>query len=361
MSFFALALHKRKTVLLFLLIKLLRKMFIKKIGIDLGTTNTVVFLPKRGIVINEPTVVALNKPSGSVLSVGIEAKEMVGRTPDDIVTYRPLKDGVIAEYYITQAMLSYFISKSVGSFNILRPDVVISVPAGITPTEYRAVMNAAKEAGARETYPVKEPILAALGAGIPIHSAEGHMIVNIGGGTTEVAVISLGGIVTWNSLRVAGNKFDQAIMEYIKKKYNLAIGETTAENIKINIGTAIPNRNKMETNVRGRDLISGLPKDIIVNSNEIAEALNPHLVEIMNAVQTVFNVTPPELAADIMEKGIILSGGSSQLRDLEEFFKRSLGVSAYLAENPILCVAKGTSIVLEHLDIYKRTLLQKRQ
>ncbi len=326
----------------------------------MGTTNTLVFLPKKGIAINEPTVVALSKPDNTVLAVGAEAKEMVGRTPDDIVTYRPLKDGVIAEYYITESMLRYFISKSVGPFNIWRPDVVVSVPAGITSTEYRAVINAAKEAGARDTYPVKEPILAALGAGIPIHSAEGNMIVNIGGGTTEVAVISLGGIVTWYSLRVAGNKFDQSISDYIKKKYNLAIGETTAENIKITIGTALPGRNKTEMKIRGRDLGSGLPKDLLINSNEVAEAINQHLVEIMNAVQSVFNVTPPELTADIMEKGIILSGGSSQLRDLEEFFKRSLGVSAYVAEDPILCVAKGTAMVLSHLDVYKRTLLNKR-
>lgn len=335
-------------------------MFTRKIGVDLGTTNTLVFLPKKGIAINEPTVVALSKPDNTVLAVGAEAKEMVGRTPDDIVTYRPLKDGVIAEYYITESMLRYFISKSVGPFNIWRPDVVVSVPAGITSTEYRAVINAAKEAGARDTYPVKEPILAALGAGIPIHSAEGNMIVNIGGGTTEVAVISLGGIVTWYSLRVAGNKFDQSISDYIKKKYNLAIGETTAENIKITIGTALPGRNKTEMKIRGRDLGSGLPKDLLINSNEVAEAINQHLVEIMNAVQSVFNVTPPELTADIMEKGIILSGGSSQLRDLEEFFKRSLGVSAYVAEDPILCVAKGTAMVLSHLDVYKRTLLNKR-
>ncbi len=335
-------------------------MFTKKIGIDLGTTNTLVFLPKKGIVINEPTVVALSKPSNAVLAVGAEAKEMVGRTPDDIVTYRPLKDGVIAEYYITESMLKYFITKSVGAFNFWRPDVVVSVPAGITSTEYRAVINAAKEAGAKETYPVKEPILAALGAGIPIHSAEGNMIVNIGGGTTEVAVISLGGIVTWHSLRVAGNKFDQSISDYIKKKYNLAIGETSSENIKINVGTALPTRNKMEMKIRGRDLGSGLPKDLVINSNEIAEAINQHLLEIMSVVQSVFNVTPPELTADIMEKGIILSGGSSQLRDLEEFFKRSLGVSAYTAEDPILCVAKGTAMVLSHLDVYKRTLLNKR-
>lgn len=335
-------------------------MFIRKIGIDLGTTNTIVFLPDKGIVINEPTAVALRRPDNTVLAVGAEAKEMVGRTPDNIVTYRPLKDGVIAEYYITRAMLKYFISKSVGPMNLFRPEVVISVPAGITSTEYRAVMNAAREAGAREVYLVKEPLLAALGAGIPIHSAEGNMIVNIGGGTTEVAVISLGGIVTWSSLRVAGNRFDQSISDYIRKKYGLAIGDTTAENVKIGVGTALANRSKMEIKVRGRDLTSGLPKDLVVTSNEVAEAINPHLVDIMQAVQSVFNVTPPELAADIMEKGIILSGGSSQLREFQEFFKRSLGVSAYVAEDPILCVAKGTAIILNHLDVYKRTLLSKR-
>ncbi len=335
-------------------------MFIKKIGIDLGTTNTLVFLPNKGIIINEPTVVALRLPDNAVLSVGTEAKEMVGRTPDNIVTYRPLKDGVIAEYYITKSMLRYFISKSVGPFNFIKPDVVISIPAGITSTEYRAVMNAAKEGGAKEVYLVKEPILASLGAGIPIHSSEGNMIVNIGGGTTEVAVISLGGIVTWSSLRVAGNRFDQSISDYIKKKYGLAIGETTAENIKINIGTALSNRNKTEIKIRGRDLQSGLPRDLVVNSNEVAEAINHHLVDIMNSVRSVFNLTPPELAADIMERGIILSGGSAQLRDLDEFFKRSLGVSAYVAEDPFFCVAKGTAIILNHLDVYKRTLLNKR-
>ncbi len=286
---------------------------------------------------------------------------MVGRTPENIVTYRPLKDGVIAEYYVTQAMLRYFISKSIGSFNIFRPDVVISVPAGITSTEYRAVMNAAKEGGAREVYLVKEPLLAALGAGIPIHSSEGNMIVNIGGGTTEVAVISLGGIVAWGSLRVAGNRFDQSISDYIKKKYGLAIGEGTAENIKISVGTALPNRNKFEMKIRGRDIASGLPRDLTVNSNEVAEAISPHLVDVMNQVQSVFNETPPELAADIMERGIILSGGSAQLRDLEEYFKRSLGVSAYVAEEPFFCVAKGTATILSHLDVYKRTLLNNKR
>lgn len=334
-------------------------MFIRKIGIDLGTTNTLVFLPDKGIITNEPTVVALRKPDNSVLAVGVEAKDMVGRTPDNIVTYRPLKDGVIAEYYITQAMLRYFISKAIGRFNVFKPDVVVSVPAGITSTEYRAVVNAAREAGAREVYPVKEPILASLGAGIPIHSSEGNMVVNLGGGTTEVAVISLGGIVAWDSLRVAGNRFDQSIADYIKKKYSLAIGEATAENIKISIGSALSNRNKLETKIRGRDLISGLPRDLIINSNEVAEAINPHLMDIIGSIQKVFNVTPPELAADIMEKGIILTGGTAQLRDIDEFLKRSLGVQSYVAEEPILCVAKGTSIVLGHLDIYKRTLLSK--
>ncbi|MFH0712886.1 MAG: rod shape-determining protein [Candidatus Jorgensenbacteria bacterium] len=334
-------------------------MFIRKIGIDLGTTNTLVFLPDKGIVINEPTVVALRKPDNTVLAVGQEAKEMVGRTPDNIVTYKPLKDGVIAEYYVTQAMLKYFIGKSVGPFNFFKPEVVISVPAGITSTEYRAVYNAAREAGAKEVYLVKEPLLAALGAGIPIHSSEGNMVVNIGGGTTEVAVISLGGIVTWASLRVAGNRFDQAITEYIKKKYGLAIGEGTAENIKIGVGTALPNRNKLEMKIRGRDLPSGLPRDLVVSSTEVAEAINPHLLEIMDTVQSVFNVTPPELAADIMEKGMILSGGSAQLRNMEDFFKRSLGVSAYTAADAIFCVSRGTATVLGHLDVYKRTLLSK--
>ncbi|OGG39592.1 rod shape-determining protein [Candidatus Jorgensenbacteria bacterium GWA1_49_17] len=334
-------------------------MFIRKIGIDLGTTNTLVFLPDKGIVINEPTVVALRKPDNTVLAVGQEAKEMVGRTPDNIVTYKPLKDGVIAEYYVTQAMLKYFIGKSVGPFNFFKPEVVISVPAGITSTEYRAVYNAAREAGAKEVYLVKEPLLAALGAGIPIHSSEGNMVVNIGGGTTEVAVISLGGIVTWASLRVAGNRFDHAIAEYIKKKYGLAIGEGTAENIKIGVGTALPSRNKLEMKIRGRDLPSGLPRDLVVSSGEVAEAINSYLLEIMDTVQSVFNVTPPELAADIMEKGIILSGGSAQLRNMEDFFKRSLGVSAYTAQDAIFCVSRGTATVLGHLDVYKRTLLSK--
>lgn len=335
--------------------------FTKKIGIDLGTANTVVFVPGKGFIINEPTIVALSVPDNNVLAVGREAKDMIGKTPDDIIAYKPLKDGVIADYYITKALLKYFISKAVGTFgSFLKPDVVISVPAGITQTERRAVINAAIEAGAREAYIVKEPILAALGAGIPINAHSGNMIVNIGGGTAEVAVVSLGGIVSWASLRVAGNKFDQAISDYIKKKYGLYIGEQTAENVKIAISSAISTRAKKEYQIRGRDSVTGLPRDITLTSNEIAEALHPHLVDIAKNIQQVFNETPPELVADIMEKGLIISGGGAQIEHLPVFFKKALGVNAYVAQDPLLCVAKGTGLILNHLDVYKRTLLNKK-
>lgn len=334
-------------------------MLTRRIGIDLGTTNTVVFVPKRGFIINEPTIVALNLPDNSVLAVGKNAKEMIGRTPGDIGAYRPLKDGVVADYYITRAMLKYFIGNAVGRFSFFKPDVVISVPAGITATERRAVINAAREAGAKNAYVVREPLLAALGAGIAINSSSGNMIINIGGGTSEVAVISLGGVVRWSSLRVAGNKFDEAIISFVKRKYSISIGEQTAEAIKIAVGSALPLKNKLEFQFRGRDLISGLPKDMTINSNEVAEALNPLLMDIVSSVQAVFNETPPELVADVMEKGIIISGGSGQLRNLDEFFKRLLGVQTYVAEDPILCVAKGSGVILEHLDTYKRALLNK--
>ena len=335
-------------------------MFTRKIGIDLGTANTIVFVPGRGFIINEPTIVALSIPDNTVMAIGREAKEMVGRTPDDIKSYQPLKDGVIADYYITKAMLKYFITNAIGSFNIFKPDIVISAPAGITQTERRAITNAAKEAGAKECYIVREPILAALGAGIPINARSGSMIINLGGGTTETAIISLGGIVSWGSIRVAGNKFDSAIMDYLKKKYSLTIGAQTAENIKMEIGSALSIKNKLTYRVRGRDLISGLPKDITINSNEIAEAIHPYLLEIISSVKKVFNETPPELVADIMEKGIIISGGSSQILHLPEFFKRIFGVNTYMAEEPLFCVAKGAGIILSHLDVYKRTLLNKR-
>ncbi|HPW34227.1 MAG TPA: rod shape-determining protein [Candidatus Paceibacterota bacterium] len=336
-------------------------MFTTKIGIDLGTANTVVFVPKKDFVINEPTIVALSVPENKVLAVGREAKEMIGKTPSDIIAYKPLKDGVIADYYITKALLKYFISKAVGTLGaIIKPDVVISVPAGITQTEKRAVRNAAIEAGAKEAHLVKEPILAALGAGIPINSHSGNMIINIGGGTSEVAVVSLGGIVSWASLRIAGNKFDQAIQEYIRKKYSLYIGEQTAENAKMAISSATTTRTKKEYQIRGRDSATGLPRDLVINSNEMAEALHMHLVEIAAAVQKVFNETPPELVADIMEKGIVISGGGAQIENLPMFFKKTLGVNAYVAQEPLFCVAKGTGLILNHLDIYKRTLLNKK-
>ena len=325
-------------------------MFTRKIGIDLGTANTVVFVPGKGFIINEPTIVALNTHNNSVIAVGSEAKEMIGRTPEDIATYKPLKDGVIADYFITKALFHYFIHKAAGRFNIFKPDIIVSVPAGITQTERRAIINAALEAGAGNIFPVREPVLAALGAGIPINARSGHMVVNMGGGTSEVAVISLGGIVSWASLRIAGNKFDNAISDYVKKKYTLAIGEQTAEMIKINIGSAMTSKEKIEYEVRGRSLVTGLPKDIVLNSNEIAEALNPYLMEIVGTIQKVFNETPPELVADVMNKGIILSGGSSQLNYLPDFFERYLGVPAYVAPEPLFCVARGTSLILSHLD-----------
>lgn len=333
---------------------------IKKIGIDLGTVNTVVFVPNKGFIINEPTIVSLDVNSQKVIAVGKEAKEMIGKTPDDIVAYKPLRDGVIADYYITKSLLKYFISRSVGVMGtIFKPDVVVSVPAGITQTERRAVINSTIEAGAKEAYTVREPILAALGAGIPINSHSGNMIINIGGGTSEIAAISLGNIVSWTSIRIAGNKFDEAIANYIRKKYSLYIGEQTAEKVKIAISSAVITRDKKEYEIRGRGVSTGLPKDVVVNSNEMTEAIRPYLMDIVSEVQSVFNNTPPELVADIMEKGIILSGGGAQIANLSTFIKQSVGVNAYVAEDPLFCVARGTGLILNHLNIYKRTLLIK--
>lgn len=335
-------------------------MFTKKIGIDLGTCNSLVFVPKKGIVLNEPSVVAVDFEENKILAVGNEAKEMVGRTPENIKIYRPLKDGVIADYRVTQAMLKYFIDKTIGRFSFFKPELVVSVPATITSTEKRAVIEAALSAGAKACYLAKEPILAAIGAGIPIHSCSGHMIVDIGGGTTEIAVISLGGIVTWGGIRVAGDKLDEAIKEFVKKKYNLAIGEQTAEEIKIKIGTALPEKEKKYLEVRGRDLKTGLPKDIRISSNEVQEAITDILEEIVQAVKQVLRNTPPELSADIMDKGMILSGGGALLRNLDLLVAESTGVPAFVAQDPLLCVAKGTGAILENLDVYKKTIMTKR-
>ncbi len=332
-------------------------MFIKRIGIDLGTTYTLVHLPRRGIVINEPSVVAVSVEDKKVLAVGNEAKDMLGRTPDSIIAVKPLKDGVIADYQITEAMLRYFINKTLGSFRIFRPEVMVAVPAGISSTERRAVIEATIAAGAKAAYIIKEPIAAAIGSDIPIGSASGHMIVDIGGGTAEVAVISLGGIVASTSVRVGGNKFDAAILEHIRKKYNLAVGEKTAEDMKINIGSALFLEDKLTMKVKGRDIVSGLPRSITVVSDDVTEALQNDLEAIIAAAKKVLNEASPELSADVMDKGIVLSGGSSLLKNIDQLLSRTIGVPVYVADEPVLCVAKGTGIALENLDSYKRSIL----
>ncbi|MEI7497907.1 MAG: rod shape-determining protein [Candidatus Falkowbacteria bacterium] len=332
-------------------------MFLKRIGIDLGTTYTLVHLPKRGIVINEPSVVALSVIDKKILAVGNEAKDMLGRTPDSIIALKPLKDGVIADYRATEAMLRYFINKSLGGIRLFRPEVMVAVPAGISSTERRAVIDATIAAGAKAAYIIKEPVAAAIGADIPIGSASGHMIIDIGGGTAEMAVISLGGIVASTSVRVGGIRFDNAIIDYIRRKYSLSIGERTAEEVKINIGSALYLENKLTMEIRGRDIITGLPRSIMVTSNDVTEALQNELEAIINAVKKVLHDTPPELSSDIMDKGMVLSGGSSLLRNIDQLLSRATGVPAYVANDALLCVAKGTGIALENLDSYKRSIL----
>ncbi len=332
----------------------------RKVGIDLGTTNILVHIPKRGIVVNEPSVVAISKEDKKVLAVGIEAKEMIGRTPDTIIAERPLKDGVIASYKTTEAMLRYFINKALGGIRLFRPEVMVAVPAGITSTERRAVIDAAMAAGAKAAYIIKEPIVAAIGADIPIGSPSGHMIIDIGGGTAEIAVISLGGIVSVGSVRIGGNRFDLSIAEFIRRKYGLAIGEQSAEEVKIQIGSAMFMDTPLTMDVKGRDMVTGLPRTVTVTSDDTTEALQHDLEGLIEAVKEVLNRTPPELSADVMNKGIIMSGGSSLLRNLDELIAQAIGVPAYVAEEPLLCVAKGTGIALENLDNYKRSIVSTR-
>ncbi len=332
----------------------------KKIGIDLGTCNSLVFLPGKGVVLQEPSVVAVALEENRILAIGNEAKEMTGRTPDTIRVYRPLKEGVIADFRVTQAMLKYFIDKVSGFWKFLKPELMIGVPAGITSTERRAVIEAALNAGAKQAFLAKEPILAAIGAGIPINSCSGNMIVDIGGGTSEIAVISLGGIVTCHSVRVAGDKMDLAISDYIKKKYNLAIGEQTAEEIKIKVGTALPEKESRILEVRGRDLISGLPRTIKISSNEICEAVSDILGEIIHVIKQVLRETPPELSADIIDKGMIISGGGALLKNIAEKISQETGVPCFLAEDPLLCVVRGTGVMLENLETYKKSIMSKR-
>tara|TARA_B100001964_G_C14184144_1_gene577738 strand:- start:47 stop:1054 length:1008 start_codon:yes stop_codon:yes gene_type:complete len=335
-------------------------MLIKKVAIDLGTTNVLVHLPKRGIVVNEPSVVAVAKDDYKVLAVGIEAKEMIGRTPDSIVAERPLKDGVIANYHTTESMLRYFINKALGGVRLFRPEVMVAVPAGITSTERRAVIDASMAAGARAAYIIKEPVVAAIGADIPIGSPSGHMIIDIGGGTSEIAVISLGGIVSCGSVRIGGTRFDASIAEHIRRKYGLAIGDRSAEEVKITVGSAMFMDKPITMEVKGRDMISGLPRTIPVTSDDTTEALQHDLEGLVDAVKQVLHKTPPELSADVMNKGIIMSGGSSQLRNLTELIAQTTGVACYLADEPLLCVAKGTGIALENLENYKRSVMATR-
>ncbi len=335
-------------------------MGVNKIGIDLGTTNTLVFVPGNGIRINEPSVVAISLFDNRILAVGNLAREMLGRAPDTISVVKPLKDGVIADYKVTQAMIRYFINKSFNKFNFFKKEVLISVPVAISSTERRAVIEAGMNAGVKAVYLVKEPVLAAIGAGIPINSSYGNMVVDIGGGTTEVAIISLGGVVVSAGIRCGGNKIDQAIIDYAKKKHNLAIGERTAELIKMNIGTAIRVPNEEKISIRGRDLVTGMPKTIDLTSNEINEAIQEQLKEISQVIKKVLQETPPELCADIIERGIILTGGGALLKNIDVFMTGVTGVPAHLAEDPLLCVAKGAGAVLENLDIYKRNIITRR-
>ncbi len=334
--------------------------FAPKLGIDLGTTTVLVFVPGKGIVLNEPSVVAVSLRENKILAIGEAAKNMVGRTPDEITAYRPMKDGVIADYRVTEAMLRYYIKKALGRWNLFRPEVLISVPAGVTSTERRAVVEAATKAGAREAYVVKEPILAAIGAGIPIQEARGHMIVDIGGGTTDVAVISLGGIVASTSVKCAGNRIDRAISDYIKKNSNLSIGDKMAEEIKIHVGSAVPVEDELTMMVKGRDHLTGLPRSIEIGTNEVVRAIGKELRTMVAAIKDVLQETPPELAADIIDNGITLTGGTSQLRNLPELIYRRTGVKARMAKDAPYCVVKGTGEALKHLDTYKKAIISKR-
>ncbi|MDA8097641.1 MAG: rod shape-determining protein [Desulforudis sp.] len=336
--------------------------FSRDMGIDLGTANTLVYVKGRGIVLREPSVVAIQRDSGQILAVGEEAKQMIGRTPGNIVAIRPMKDGVIADFDTTQSMIKYFINKALRSRTFLvRPRVVIGVPSGVTAVEERAVREAALQAGAREAYLIEEPMAAAIGAGLPVHEPTGNMIVDIGGGTTEVAVISLGGIVTSRSIRVAGDEMDEAIIQHVKRNYNLMIGERTAEEIKIKIGTAYPLNTSETEEVRGRDLVTGLPKTVLVTSDEIYRALSEPISSIMEAIRNTLEKTPPELSSDIMDRGIMMAGGGGMLRGLDRLVSEETHMPVHLAEEPLLAVAYGSGRVLENIDILKKVLIQPKK
>ncbi len=343
-------------------------MFTKRLGIDLGTANSLVWLAGTGVVLNEPTVVAMTVDDSRVVAVGKEAKEMLGRTPGNITATRPMRDGVIADYQITEAMLAYFIDQTVGRNRIFKPEVMICVPTGASQVERRAILDATLSAGAKVAYLIEEPLAAAIGAKIPIAQASGHMIVDIGGGSTEAAVISLGGVVVHKSVRVAGNKIDEAIANYVKRKYNLIIGERMAESIKITIGDALPEKQKLEAGsgkvetsmeVRGRDTVTGLPRIITLASAEVTEAITGVLHQIISALKAVFEETPPELAADIIDKGIVMAGGTSMLRNFDKLVTQMTGVPAHVAEDPLLCVVRGTGVAIENIELYKRSVSRR--
>jgi rod shape-determining protein MreB len=334
-------------------------MFSKRIGIDLGTANSLVYVAGQGIVLNEPTVVAMAADDNRVVAVGLEAKEMLGRTPGNIIASRPMRDGVIADYMVTEAMLKYFIQKVCGKIFLFKPEVMICVPSGATQVEQRAVLDAAISAGAKTAYLIEEPLAAAIGAKLPIAAASGNMIIDIGGGSAEAAVISLGGVVVHKSVRVAGNKIDEAITGFMRKKHNLFIGDTTAEEVKITIGSAIVLQKEEAMEVKGRDTVSGLPRAITISSTEVTEAIRPVLVQIVGAAKGVLEETPPELSSDIIDKGIVMSGGTSTLRNFDKFMTEMTGVPCHVAEEPLMCVARGTGIALENLDLYKKSITKK--
>lgn len=335
-------------------------MLSKRIGIDLGTANTLVYLVGQGIVLNEPTVVAVTAEDNRVVAVGREAKEMLGRTPGNIVAMRPLRDGVIADYTITEAMLSYFIDKAAGKSRFFKPEVMVCIPSGVTQVERRAVLDATMSAGAKVAYLIEEPLAAAIGAKVPIAQAAGHMVVDIGGGSTECAVISLGGVVVHDSVRAGGNKIDEAIASYTKKKFNLLIGERTAEEIKIEIGNAmIEPGDDRKVEIRGRDSVTGLPRTIELTETLVNEAILPVLMDIIQAVKKVLEQTPPELASDIIDKGVVMSGGTSLVKNLDKLMTKVTGVPCHVAEDALLCVVRGTGVALENIELYKRSIARK--
>ena len=324
--------------------------FSHDMGIDLGTANTLVHVKGKGIIIREPSVVAVDKANNEVLAIGAEAKQMIGRTPGHIIAIRPMKDGVIADFDITQSMLKFFIKKAIGRNSLVRPRIVVGVPSGVTEVEKRAVIDATVQAGAREAYLIEEPMAAAIGAGLPVQEATGSMVVDIGGGTCEVAVISLGGIVVSKSIRTGGDAMDDAIVRYIRKTFNLLIGERTAEQVKINIGTAMPLEAKEEMDIR----LTGLPKNVTINSNQVCEALEEPVTNIIDAVKNTLERTPPELAADIMDRGVVMTGGSSLLRNLDRILSRETGMPVYVSDDALSCVALGTGLAVENVDVYKK-------